>query len=670
MAPGRQTPVKAARAGREIGTRRAPRLWERPAEAFMSVEIRLLGGLEIAADGRRLSLPTRKTEALLARLALRPGAPVARAELAALLWPDRPDAQGRGSLRQALASIRRSFEDAGAPGPSAGGDAVALDPRGVTVDAARLEAALVRDGDLAAALALHRGPLLAGFPPVEDTFDAWVDAERAALSRRLLSAIRAALVRGGAPADALELTEVALAIDPAFEEGWRARMRALSTRGDRAGALREYECCRDALRRELAVAPAPATEALRREIADGAARTSVPEATRTPALAVVPFEILSADPAHEPFARGLEEDVIGALSRFRTLRIVAPSGRRDLAPEVDYLLVASIRAAGGRLRVAARLAAAATDAQLWAERFEGDLADTFALQDRVAEAVAGALALRIDEAELRAAAGRPAESLEAHALWLRGMQYLRRGSTEADLDARRLFEQALALDRDYARAWAGLSLSHFNDWSCAAWERWEETERKAFEYAVEATRRDPHDPVTQCILGRILLYRREFERAAEHLARAHALNPNEPDVLAHLSLGHAYLGEPERGLALGETARRLHPSPPDWYLPCVAANHLVARRPREGLELLALAPDGHVDTRAFMAAARAHLGDAAGAGDDARRFVERFRVGIARGKPFAADEPARWVVQVNPLRRAEDREWLVEGLARAGLAVP
>ncbi|HSD21997.1 MAG TPA: BTAD domain-containing putative transcriptional regulator [Anaeromyxobacter sp.] len=635
------------------------------------VEIRLLGGLEIAADGRRVALPTRKAEALLARLALRPGTPVARAELAALLWPDRPDAQGRGSLRQALASIRRAFEDGGAPGPSAGGDAVALDPRGVTVDVASLEAALAREVELAPALALLRGPLLAGFPPVEDTFDTWLDAERAALTRRLLSALRAALARGGSEADALGLADAALAIDPAFEEGWRARMRALAARGDRAGALREYERCRDALRRELSVAPAPATEALRREIADGAARAAAPEVTRTPTLAVLPFEILSADPTHEPFARGLEEDVIGALSRFRTLRIVAPpSGRRDVAAGVDYLLVASIRAAGGRLRVAARLAAAATDAQLWAERFEGDLADTFALQDRVAQAVAGALALRIDEAELRAASHRPAESLEPHALWLRGMQCLRRGTAEADLEARRLFEQALALDRDYARAWAGLSLSHFNDWSCAAWERWDETERKAFEYAVEATRRDPHDPVTQCILGRILLYRREFERAAEHLARAHALNPNEPDVLAHLSLGHAYLGEPERGLALGETARRLNPVPPDWYLPCVAANHLVARRPREGLELLARAPDGHVDTRAFMAAARAHLGDAAGAGADARRFVERFRAGIAKGKPFPDDEPVRWVLHVNPLRRGEDREWLVEGLARAGLAVP
>jgi hypothetical protein len=105
-------------------------------------------------------------------------------------------------------------------------------------------------------------------------------------------------------------------------------------------------------------------------------------------------------------------------------------------------------------------------------------------------------------------------------------------------------------------------------------------------------------------------------------------------------------------------------------LPCVAANHLMARRPGEALDLLARAPDGHVDTRAFLAVARAHRGDDAGARDDARRFVERFRAGIVRGRPFAADEPVRWVLHVNPLRRPQDREWVVEGLARAGLACP
>ena len=298
---------------------------------------------------------------------------------------------------------------------------------------------------------------------MEDTFDAWVDGERAALGRRLLAAIRGALASDGAEPDVLALTDAALAIDPAFEEGWRARMRVLVARGDRAGALREYERCREALRREL-VRAAPATEILRREIAgDAAARATAPETTRTPTLAVLPFEILSADPAHEPFARGLEEDVIGALSRFRTLRVVAPrSGRREVATEADYHLVASVRAAGGRLRVAARLAAVATDAQLWAERFEGDLADSFALQDRVAQGVAGALSLRIDEAELRAVAPPARVARATRALAARDAVAAPR-DPEADLEARQLFEQALALDRDYARAWAGLSLSYFND---------------------------------------------------------------------------------------------------------------------------------------------------------------------------------------------------------------
>ena len=145
----------------------------------------------------------------------------------------------------------------------------------------------------------------------------------------------------------------------------------------------------------------------------------------------------------------------------------------------------------------------------------------------------------------------PLRSGDLRPCWLRGMRTMRLGTREADLEARRDFERALSIDPAYARAHSGLSLSYFNDWSCAAWDRWDENERKAFEHALEAARLDEHDHVTHCILGRILVCRREFERAAEHLARALALNPNDPDVLAHLALGRAYLGEPELGLELG-----------------------------------------------------------------------------------------------------------------------
>jgi tetratricopeptide (TPR) repeat protein len=245
------------------------------------------------------------------------------------------------------------------------------------------------------------------------------------------------------------------------------------------------------------------------------------------------------------------------------------------------------------------------------------------------------------------------------------MRTMRLGTREADLEARRDFERALSIDPAYARAHSGLSLSYFNDWSCAAWDRWDENERKAFEHALEAARLDEHDHVTHCILGRILVYRREFERAAEHLARALALNPNDPDVLAHLALGRAYLGEPELGLELGLAARRMNPFHPEWYFPCIAANHFVAQRPREALELLERAPDGHADTRAFMAAGYGHLGESARARDHAGRFLARFRRDIAPGA--AATDAVSWALRVNPFRREADRAYLLDGLARAGL---
>jgi tetratricopeptide (TPR) repeat protein len=331
--------------------------------------------------------------------------------------------------------------------------------------------------------------------------------------------------------------------------------------------------------------------------------------------------------------------------------------------------VASVRAAGGRLRISTRLVEARSGAQLWSDRFEGDLADVFGLQDRVTRAIASALALRIEERVLADAQRRPPERLEAYACWLRGMQCVRRGTPESDLDARRFFEQALAIDPGYARAYSGLSLSHFNDWSCTAWERWDETERRAFEYAREATRLDDRDHVTHCILGRILLYRREFDRAAEHLERSLALNPNDADVLAHLAVGFAYLGEAGRATEIGRAARSLNPFHPDWYFPCVALGHFVARRPRAAVELIERAPDLFVDGRAYLAAAYAAAGEVERAREEARRFLERFRAAIARGGAGADDEPVRWMLHINPFRRREDREYLLDGLARAGVGL-
>lgn len=647
-----------------------------------SARLRLLGELTLEdAAGRAVPLPPRKAQAALAILARRPGRSTARAHLAGLLWPDRPDAQGRGSLRQALASIRRALAACGAAGPSSGGDAIVLPAGALDVDVAAFEAAIAR-GDAGAALALYRAPFLAGFPPVEDAFDDWAEAERAILAARAADAFRARLeelVRAGDAGATLALADRALALDAAFEPAWRARMRVLLARGDRAGALREWERCRAAVRRAVGVEPSAETQALRRR-AEEAGDVAPRQGRSAPVLAIAPFEILTEDPSLALFARGLEDDVRVELSRFRTLDVLArDSTLRATGDGPDalaagralgagYVLSATVRAAAGRLRVSPVLAEAAGGRQLWADRLETDLADLFVTQDRITQAVVSALALRIDDAELAVARLRPTDRLDAYACWIRGMTALRTGSADADAEARLLFRRALDLDPSFARAYAGLSLAHFNDWSCAAWERWDENEREAFRFAEQAAQLDPRDHLAQVVLGRILLYRREFDAAAAHLDRAHALNPNDPDVLVHLALGYAYLGEPARGLALAEAARRLHPFHPDWYFAALAANHFAAGHWRAAADLLGRFPDAWADSRAFLAAAHAHLGELDRAREHARRFLARFAVAIAPGARPA--DAVAWVLRVNPLRREEDRAALVAGLVAAGLPAP
>jgi tetratricopeptide (TPR) repeat protein len=170
--------------------------------------------------------------------------------------------------------------------------------------------------------------------------------------------------------------------------------------------------------------------------------------------------------------------------------------------------------------------------------------------------VAAALAIHTDEARLAIARRKPLVSLEAYECWLRGRECLQRGTVEADAEARRFFERALEIDPHFARAHAGLSLSHFNEWSCQAWVQWDEKERLAYTHAARAAELDNTDAMDEIVLGRIMLYRRRFDEAAVHVDRALALNPSDADVLAHGALCRAYLGDGASGVELADKARR------------------------------------------------------------------------------------------------------------------
>jgi len=650
------------------------------------LDICLLGGFTLSRGEARVALPTRKSAALLAVLALRPGEALSRERLSDLLWSRSAPQQARASLRQALAQLRRSL-DGGLEDPvETISDGVRLRVEQVRVDTDRLQLALAEDTpeSLALAVQLYRGDLLAGFALSEAPFEEWRDIETERLRRVVLKGLSRHLERLVEAAEveaALDLGERLLELDPAGEEIHQALIRLDIGRGALGSAVRRYDRLRLILAETLAVAPSPASRALIETIRAGSrpSPTTEPQEAASPLIAVLPFADRCPGGDQDYLTLGFTEELVRALARFRSLRILAAQtsfalGHSGTAPGeaaarlgARYCLAGSIAAAGETLRIGAELLDARTGQCLWSERYQGGAGEIFAAQDGISRAVAAVLAVRIDGDLLRGAVGKPLESLAAYDCWLRGVDSLRRGSRESLEQARPLFERALEIDPGFARAYTGLSLTHFNEWSCLAWDRWEENERRAYDYAQQGAGLDPSDHMTQFVLGRILLYRRDFERAERHLARAESLNPNDADMLAHLAFSDACLGEAERGTERGALARRLNPFHDDWYFAFAAGTALLARRLDEAIDFARRAPHAATDMHACLACALALQGRTAEARHHRDAFLALYQRRICSGRMPDRGEAVHWLLQVNPVRRAQDLDFLLDGLARAGL---
>ena len=196
-----------------------------------------------------------------------------------------------------------------------------------------------------------------------------------------------------------------------------------------------------------------------------------------PSIAVLPFKNLSGDPEQEYFADGIVEEIITALSRMRWLFVIARNssftykGRavdvkqvgRELG--VRYVLEGSVRKSANRVRITGQLIDTSTGAHLWADRFEGGLEDIFDLQDQVTASVVGAIAPKLEQAEIERAKRKPTESLDAYDYYLRGMASCSSMDQEANSEALRLFYKAIELDPDFASAY-GMAA-----W-CYVWRKW------------------------------------------------------------------------------------------------------------------------------------------------------------------------------------------------------
>jgi len=378
-----------------------------------------------------------------------------------------------------------------------------------------------------------------------------------------------------------------------------------------------------------------------------------------PVLAVLPFQAAAGEERDALLAQGLFEDVCEALTRFPALQVISPTSALAVAhlPDaavgerlgVTHVLRGRVQRLGERLRVSASLVDCARGTQLWSEPFETPAEDVFAVRDEMVGRIAATLAARLEETALRASHAKPTESLAAYELTLRGLTLVRRGTLAADEEARALFQRALELDPHYVRARAGISLSWFNEWSCQFWDRFGENGRLAYEHAHRALELDDRDPMVHVVIGRVLLYRREFEQASWYFDRALALCPNDAENLIQLSQGEVFLGRPEVGLERARKAMRLNPYHPNYYYCYAALPHFALREFETALEVGARATGVPiVDIPAYTAIALAHLGRM----DQARRqwgvFEDQFRERITFGREPKPGETVRWLLEVNP----------------------
>jgi TolB-like protein len=641
------------------------------------LHVRMLGVFSADCAGRPIRFSTRKVAGLLALLVIRPGAAVSRTRLTAMLWPESGESAARTSLRQGLAALRRDLGDTEGLLIRTDADTIRLPPELATSDAAQLETCLAAPNGVFEAARLYTGDLLDGFDAGAEPFEAWRRAEAARLRDRVTGALTAGLARATDEA-VITLGNALLALDPTAEEAHQALIRLHLARGALGAAMRQYERCRDALSRELGVVPSPETEALHLRI-----RAPRPvETDSQPTLAVLPFIDLSDDPDQAWLARAFAEDLTAELGRFRVLRVIAAASvaaihdhaaaPHDTAERLGarYLLTGSLRRSKDQVRLAADLTDAREGRHLWSQRLDLPAERLQAAEDDMAATIAATLVKRLEHKLVQEARGKPTADLRAWECWLRGLSLLRTGATEHQDEAEALFTQALALDPGFACAEAGLSLVQFNEWSCMAWDRWDERERRAYAHAMRAVALDPAEPLAHFILSRVLTYRRDFAKAEYHLARAEALNPNDADVQTQLALACCQLGQPERGRQAASLAARLNPFHDDWYYAYAAMPEFFLGEYEAALALMDRAPEIAADMDAYRAAAEAHRSRMVEARAALERFHRSFRQHITFGRTPEPGEAARWLVHINPCARPQDLARLLDGVRQAGLEIP
>ena len=731
----------------------------------MGLSVKLLGQFEIrGSSGAVLSLPTRKTRALLGFLTIHADEPQPRERLMSLLWSDRGDKQARQSLNHSLRAIRKLAEQEDITLIESDGEMVTLRSDALDSDVARFRQLL--EDQPGEAADLYTGPFLDALSISDHTFEEWLRETQSQYHTQACDALKAAATSGDIDQRIDRLRRL-LALDPLREEAHRQLMQLLHQSDDRTGALRQYQECADILNSELQVEPHATTKALYEEIRsdegvaapkdikllETAQATSSPQdslepvntpnpqeisgiskiprrwligvvavlmavtgglaislmtqtgmpnkarqiaadppqelgATDTasddlplpeiPSIAVLPFTNLSDEQGQEYFVDGMVDDLITDLSKVSNLFVIARNSTftykgkavkvqkiaKDLG--VRYVVEGSVRRAGDKVRINVQLIDAIKGHHLWAERYDGILADLFDLQDQITGKVVTALVSKLVSGEENTGFHqKETNNPQAYDEFLKGWEQHLERSPEGFRLAIKHFNNAIAYDSDYSRAYAALAATY-----------WEVRNRywhreigigmlhDALNLAETMLDKALENPTPLALqISAMLNSRQGFHTdAIADAERAVALDPNDADGYVTLASVLTLAGEPEKAIELIRKAMRLNPYFPSNYLLELGVAHYILGQYSKSADALerasALSPEDSWPTRLLFT-----VYGQMGRKSDIDRLTSKVKRYYFGFDEFTIKSVAFWY----PFKKSEHAEKLAEGLRKAGI---
>jgi adenylate cyclase len=296
-----------------------------------------------------------------------------------------------------------------------------------------------------------------------------------------------------------------------------------------------------------------------------------------PSIAVLPFVNMSGDPKEEYFSDGITEEIITALSKVPYLFVISrqstftykgkPVKVKQVSEElgVRYVLEGSVRKAGDKVRITAQLIDAITGHHLWAERYDRDLKDIFALQDEITMKIITALQVKLTQGEQAAMIGKGTKNLEAFLKCLQSLESLTRHTKEGNAMGRKLAEEAITLDPKYPRPYVALAQTYMLDILLGTTESPERSMAKALELLKKAITLDDSEAAAHGVLGYLYAMMGQYDKAIAEAERSVSVNPNDASNLTRMSFVLINTGRAEEAISVLKSVKRLNPTPPQPY---------------------------------------------------------------------------------------------------------